>query len=397
MTDKPLGLSGKPVNKAYMDQKQVIKTALAAADHAILLDTPAQISRAAKAWRRCSLLGLDTEFVRERTYYANLGLVQISDGQTVWLLDPLVDGALAPLADLLSDHSIRKVFHSPSEDLEVLLNETGAVPDPLIDTQLACAMAGQSLQMGYHVAVEWLLQVEIDKELTRSNWMARPLKPELLRYAALDVCLLPFMWQLLEERLQKLGRLEWLQEDCARQLARARQELRPDEAWQRIRGTGRLDGKALAILSELAAWREKKARKRNLPRGFIIPDTALLTLARERVQSRSALEQVEGIHPRAAQRHGQALTELISQAAEADRTLPPPPTLSPAQRKLLKQLRHTVQQKADSLHVDPALLATKKDMEQIILAGADQPLPKRLDGWRHEVVTGALLKKRDET
>ena len=121
-----------------MTQEAALNTALEAADRPIMLESAAQVSRAAKAWRRAGLLALDTEFVRERTYHADLGLVQISDGQTVWLIDPLLDGVLAPLAELLADEGIDKLLHSPSVDLQVLMPTTGELPVPLIDAQLAC-------------------------------------------------------------------------------------------------------------------------------------------------------------------------------------------------------------------------------------------------------------------
>ncbi len=287
-----------------MTSETALKTALAAADRPIMLERSAEVGRAAKAWRRAGLVALDTEFVRERTYHADLGLVQVSDGQTVWLIDPLGDGVLDPLGELLEDRNVVKLLHSPSEDLEVLRHVTGALPEPLIDSQLACALLGQPLQLGYHKAAEWLLGVPIDKDLTRSNWLARPLRPELLHYAALDVCVLPLMWADLERRLDTLDRLDWLAEDCARMLTDARAPVAPDRSWERIKGAGRLGGQELAVLQALAAWREEEAQRRNRPRGFIIPDPVLLTIARDRIQDTADLDILDGLHPRAARRYG---------------------------------------------------------------------------------------------
>ena len=138
-----------------------LERSLSAADHPILLETAAQLSDAKKSWNGKQVLGIDTEFVRERTYRAQLGLVQVSDGDTAWLVDPVRLAGLEPLKELLEDPGVTKVLHSGSEDLEVLLHSVGALPEPLVDTQIACAMLGQPLQMGYHATVQWLFGVEV--------------------------------------------------------------------------------------------------------------------------------------------------------------------------------------------------------------------------------------------
>jgi len=373
-----------------MSSSKGIENALKAADSALLLETPAQAARAAKAWRQCDAVGLDTEFVRERTYFANLGLVQISDGHTVWLADPLADGMTRPLRDLLEDASTCKIVHSPSEDLEVLQHAIGAVPYPMIDTQAACALLGQPLQMSYHAAVKWLLDVDIDKDQTRSNWCARPLKHAQLRYAALDVCLLPLLWSLLEERLAKAGRLDWLFEDCGRQLARAREPLDPGASWQRIRGHGRLDDTALAVLRSLAQWREQEARARNRPRGFIVPDTVLLNIARNRATQPEALEALEELHPRARQRHGSALTAIVRKVLDSGQSLSAPRPLKSIERKKLARLRECVRARAEALGIEPALLASRRELEDLVRSdGAEWP--ERLHGWRRRELGDELL------
>lgn len=373
-----------------MNQSEAMNIALQAADSAILLESAAQVSRAAKAWRRADTLGIDTEFVRERTYHANLGLVQISDGRSVWLLDPLAIGVLEPLAELLRDGRVGKILHSPSEDLEVLQHAVGALPEPLIDTQVACALLGQPLQMGYHSAVQWLFRIEIDKEHTRSNWCARPLRPEQLHYAALDVCLLPLMWDQLRERLAALGRLEWFEEDCQRQLAKARTPATATELWQRVRGAGRLDPVSLAVLQELVNWRETQARKFNRPRGFIVPDAVLLIIADGKMAQIADLRAVEGLHPRALQRHGEALCRIVRDTLTAGRTLQSPPALTGAQRRILKRLREQVGQTALELGVEAALLAPRRELEELVRIGPEE-VPERLKGWREAQITTKLL------
>lgn len=375
-----------------MNSPKVLETALAAARSPIMLETPAQVSRAAKAWRRSQALGLDTEFVRERTYYANLGLVQISDGQTVWLVDPLQEGTTEPVRELLEDAGIIKIFHSPSEDLEVLRHSVGAVPAPLIDTQQALAILGEPLQLGYHMAVEKLFDVEVDKGLTRSNWVKRPLAPNLLHYAALDVCLLPLMWRTLARQLRDLDRMAWLEEDCERQVRDAQHPTGPAAAWQRIKGIGTLDGASLAALKTLATWREKEARKRNRPRGFIVTDQVLLNIARRKLTDPSALEELDDLHPRARQRYGASMINMVESILANGKTLPVLPQLDHAQRRLLKMLRQQTQDVAADLGVEPTLLAARRELEQLIFRAPGDSLPARLRGWRKPIITDPLMQ-----
>ena len=379
-----------------MTRTTIIKKAIEAAEHPILLETPAQLEKASAAWASRSLLGIDTEFVRERTYRADLGLVQVSDGETAWLLDPLAVQNLAPLAEMLENPAILKILHSGSEDLEVLLNTVGALPQPLVDSQVACAMLGQPLQMGYHSAVQWLFDMEIDKEQTRSNWCKRPLQEKQLHYAAMDVTLLPEMIALLRPQLEEKGRWSWLQEDVARMHRTAANTLDPREAFRRIGGAGRLDEKELRILRALAAWREETAIHRNLARGFVINDAGLMSLVRAQPQSAAQLKAVEGIHPRALQRYQDVLLSIFEQARADTSAIEMPQTLDNAQRRLLKDMRQLVAQRARELQVEPALLASRKELEKLIFArAAAEAIPERFLGWRKQAITDDLLRIPD--
>ena len=378
-----------------MINQNKINTALAAADQPVMVESAEQLQQAIKTWLGCEVIGIDTEFVRERTWRAELGLVQLSDGETVWLVDPLKTGPLQPMAALLEDKPIVKILHAPSEDLDVLLYTTGAVPEPLFDTQIACAMLGESLQLGYHKTVEWLLGVIVDKGETRSNWCKRPLRPAQLHYAALDVILLPMMHRQLLSRLQDLGREHWLAEDCGRLLNRAQTPADPEQAWKRINGNGRLDGTALAILQSLATWRDKAAERRNLARGFVIKDTALLTIANQQPDSLDALSELDIWHPKAIQHHGQALITIIDQILQQGITAQAPDMLQPEHRKLMSDMRRLVLGKATELAVDPALLASKRELEGLILSPQGEPLPERFLGWRKDIITDELVVLKD--
>jgi ribonuclease D len=378
-----------------MINQNEIDTAQSAAEHPVMVESASQLRRWIDTWLDMEVLGIDTEFVRERTWRADLGLVQISDGATVWLVDPVKTGSLEPLSALLARPSLVKVLHAPPEDLDVLLYTTGAVPEPLFDTQIACALLGQSLQMSYLSTAEWLLGVAIDKGETRSNWCKRPLRPAQLHYAALDVCLLPMMYRELNARLKDLGRDGWLNEECATQVRRARTPADPEQAWKRINGNGRLDGAALAILKSLATWRDLEAEKRNLARGFFVKDAALLTIAQRKPNSPEALAGINALPPRTLEKHGPAIIAKIGKVLDEGLTVDPPKILTPAQRRLLARMKALVQKKSTELSMEPALLASKRELEKLVLWSPGRPLPEQFTGWRKAVITGELLALKD--
>lgn len=369
-----------------------LERSLSAADHPILLETGAQLSEAKKSWSGNEVLGIDTEFVRERTYRAQLGLVQVSNGETAWLVDPVRLDELEALKELLEDPSITKVLHSGSEDLEVLLHSVGALPDPLVDTQIACALLGQPLQMGYHATVQWLFGIEVDKEQTRSNWCRRPLTGRQLHYAAMDVVLLPEMHETLLARLSEIGRLDWMREEVRRAQDNARQVVAPERAYLRVSGMNRLDDDAMPALRALAAWREEAAQQKDLARGFIIADAGLVNLSRARPSTPEELKNVEGIHPKALARYANTLLAQLRAAANDDRPVYRPAPLDNAERRLLGEMRDAVQKRAGELEVEPALLASRRELERLLRAvTAGRDIPERFSGWRQTVITDDLL------
>jgi ribonuclease D len=373
--------------------RTTIDQAIAAADHPELLQTAAQLEAAERGWSSCNVLGIDTEFVRERTYRADLGLVQVSDGATAWLWDPLPFDSGEPMARLLSRPDILKVLHSGSEDLEVLLLSLGAIPEPLVDTQIACAMLGQPLQLSFQAAVKWLFDVDIEKEHTRSNWCKRPLQEGQLHYAAMDVVLLPQMLAELRPRLESAGRWSWLEEEVARMHRTAAESVEPDLAYLRIGGGNRLDDESLRALRVLARWREETAQARNRARGFVVSDAGLLELARLRPSNLADIRLVEHLHPRALARYEQDLLKMIATAACDRSPIHRPEPLDNQQQRSLKEMRSAVQARAKSLDVDPALLASRRELEKLLRAvDAGEPTPERFLGWRQDVITDELLQ-----
>ena len=372
--------------------RTTVDTAVAAAEHPALLQTTAQLDAAERAWSMHGVLGLDTEFVRERTYRADLGLVQVSDGTTAWLWDPLAFNSSGSMERLLTRPGTVKVLHSGSEDLEVLLHSFGVIPEPLVDTQIACAMLGQPLQLSYQGTVKWLFGIEIEKEHTRSNWCKRPLHAGQLRYAAMDVVLLPEILAELRPRLEEAGRWSWLEEEIARMQKAAAVPVQPDLAYQRVRGTNRLDDPGLRTLRVLARWREETAQARNRARGFVVSDAGLMELAQVRPATREELRGVDQLHPRAVDRHGRALLRIIASAARDPAPIQRSQPLDNAQRACFDRMRGVVQARSKELDVDPALLASRRELERLLRAvTAGNPLPERFLGWRKPVLTDELL------
>ncbi|NKI34196.1 ribonuclease D [Wenzhouxiangella sp. XN79A] len=345
------------------------------------VDDPAGLAEFLAAIDRATELGIDTEFVRERTFHPQPGLIQVSDGRRVWLLDPLAlgdhDGFRAGLADWMADPARIKILHSVGEDFEVIDRVCGAIPDPLFDTQVAAALIGKPLQLKYETLAEELLGVVFPGGLARNNWLRRPLPDAWLDYAAHDVIALPALKAELTERLVAADRLAWHAEDCARRVAQART---PVDPVLRIRGAERLDDEALARLVTLAHWRDRQARERDLPRTFIAADPALLEIARRNPATADELRGIDALKPGAARRFGDELVACCGRPAD-DWTRPA--ALLPLDREgrdEVKRLQGVVRERAEALGVDPALLASKRELERIVRGER----PEWLDGWRGE-------------
>ena len=372
--------------------RTTVDVAIGAAERPVLLQTAGELEAAERAWSTRSVLGIDTEFVRERTYRADLGLIQVSDGVTAWLWDPLRFESSEPVQRLLSNSGIFKVLHAGSEDLEVLLHALDVMPEPFCDTQIACAMLGQPLQLSYQGAVKWLFDIDIEKDHTRSNWCKRPLRPGQLRYAAMDVVLLPQMLEALKPRLEQAGRWTWLEEEAARMRETAAEPVDPDLAYLRIGGAIRMDDESLRALRALARWREETAQARNRARGFVVSDAGLLELARLRPLTPSEILVAGHVHPRALRRYQPDLLQAIATAAGDRSTIYRPGPLDNRQRHAVNEMRRAVKARATELDVDPALLASRRELDRLLRAvAAGNPPPARFLGWRKQVITDELL------
>ena len=363
-----------------------------------LITGAAELIAAAARWRRCTAVTLDTEFMRTDTFYPRLALVQVSDGDTAWLIDPVALGDLSPLGALLSDPNVVKVLHSCSEDLEVLQFALGCRPAPLYDTQVAAAMVGHGFSLGYSALVKRLLGLEIGKQETRSDWLQRPLSAAQLAYAAADVHHLFPVYHQLVEAGARLGRTDWIAAEMAAILAQAAQETPPEQQYRRVKGAGRLGPRDLAALRELAAWREGEARRRDRPRGHIANDVELLALVQARPTDRAALARIAELRPRTVRDHGAELLAALARAAQVPAAEFPEPLegepLSRSARDLVRACRDWLAKRAGELAIAPEMLVRRPDLEQLARSwssGAPQ-LPSVLAaGWRRDLVGAQLL------
>ena len=354
-----------------------------------LLSERRHIERHAAAIEASNFLGVDTEFVRERTYFPRPGLIQFSDGVDAWLMDPVGLDGDASLSGLIGarmrDPGTTKILHSTGEDLEVLVAVGDALPAPLFDTQRAAALLGWPLQVRYEVLAADLLATEFPGGLGRNNWLKRPLPREWIEYAANDVIALPRMKECLAERLERKGRLDWLTEDCERIVERAG-DAPPPEA--RIKGAAGLDDEQLERLSRLARWRESQAVERDLPRGFVARDGVLLALARGGAgRFDDALAKAGGDAPRRSRDRNalRAILEAPPQSYERPADLQP---LESEERARIKKLQAEVRTVAEELGVEPALIASRRDLTRWV-QGADCDW---LSGWRGDVLADALAR-----
>lgn len=355
------------------------------------VDSSEELAELCRKWRGQKAVALDTEFMRSRTFYPLPALVQVGDGEHCYLIDNLAIENLEPLRDLLLDTSVTKIMHSCSEDLETLDRLLGVIPEPIFDTQIAAAMTGLGAGLGYAGTVKALINVELPKSETRSDWLQRPLSEAQKTYAALDVAWLPHIYAVLLKRLKESGRLDWLQEDCAELVAAARNPQPPELYYQKVKGAWRLRGKQLAALQDLCAWREREARLRDMPRNHLLKEAVCLNLAQQLPDHPAAMAQ-PGLEGRALREYGDTLLKIITRACErAD--VPPsmPQPLNRRQGECLKMLRKRVSEIAEREDLPAEILVRKKELEALVQARCPS-LEGRLRGWRGDLIGGALME-----
>jgi ribonuclease D len=355
-----------------------------------LITSPGDLDELGAELAAAPAIGLDTEFMRERTYRAELCLLQTATPSRATCVDPLALEALAPLATALGTSGPVKILHAARQDLEVLWPTVGRV-GPVFDTQVAAALAGFPAQVGYAELVRKLLDHELAKAHTRTDWSRRPLSREQLEYALDDVRFLAPLRDTLLERLDKLGRTAWLAEDL-RELASPESFIvDPDCAWQRLKGVQALDAGRQRLAKSLAAWRERRAIDHNRPRGWILDDTALKEIVASVPRDADALAAIAEVPEGVAQRSGAELLQLVR---EAEIPEPPPPLPrrerpDPAFTNAVKRLVELTRQAAGETGISAEIIAPRRELER--LAAGDETVAV-LQGWRRELVGDRLLE-----
>ena len=346
----------------------------------------AQICEAAKAQ---PFVTLDTEFLRERTYWSKLCLIQMAlpgDGEAV-LIDPIEGSEMSmePLYDLFRHEATVKVFHAARQDLEIFFVEGGVFPKPLFDTQVAAMVCGFGEQVGYETLVKKIAKANLDKTSRFTDWSRRPLSEAQQDYALADVTHLRVIYEWLSAQLAKNGRADWVAEELGILTDPATYTVNPDEAWQRIK-TRTSSGRFLAMVKALARFRETYAQAQNVPRSRVMKDDALLELASTRPTSveelgRSRLLLREGRKPEIADGILAAIKEGLEMRPEDMPKIDVARDQMQVNPALADLLRVLLKAKSESLGVAPRLIASSADLD--LIAAGDRSVPA-LSGWRHE-------------
>jgi ribonuclease D len=354
----------------------------------VLIKTTSELDALCKRLCHEEFVTVDTEFMRERTYWPELCVVQLAGAQEVAVVDALAKGIdLAPLGALMADPAVEKVFHAARQDIEIFVLRFGAVPKPLFDTQVAAMVAGFGDQAGYDALVSSLTGGHIDKAHRFSDWAARPLSSAQIAYAAADVTYLRGVYEKLRARLEKEKRLEWVAEEMAMLSDPGTYRPDPEQMFERLRPRTH-NRRLLGILRAIAAWREREAQRANIPRQRMLKDEALLEIAAIAPDTVEALARARGISRGFAEgRMGASLLAAIAEAkALPEQALPAVPRQRDTARPspaLVALLRVLLAAKCEQHHVATRLVADSSDLDR--LAAEDAPNIPALHGWRREI------------
>lgn len=350
------------------------------------------LHRCCRAWAESDLIAVDTEFVRERTYFPLPGLIQVATRDGCWLVDPTVGLDMSPLFELLGSARPAKVMHSASQDLELFRIMGAPAVAGLFDTQVAAGLAGLGDQPGFASLARDLLDIELPKGETRSDWRRRPLSAAQRRYAAQDVIPLPEMHRILSSRLRKLERLSWLEEDCAREVDQA-WTVDPAPGLRRQRNAWKLPPEDQQLLASLWRWREARAAELDRPRRRVAEDAAINELVRRKPATPRELADA-GMPPGWIRRFGDAvLAEIAAKREERPPALFEAPPQSPEERGNLESIRKKLRQLAEETGIPASMLATRQTLEHLAVHPEDLAGPPgEFSGWRERVVVPALAE-----
>lgn len=361
-----------------------------------LIATTEDLADACRAMAESAFVTVDTEFIRETTFWPELCLIQMATPERTALVDPLAPGMdLSPFFDLMANEAVTKVFHAARQDIEIIFHRGGLIPHPVFDTQVAAMVCGFGDSVSYDQLVQKIASVHIDKSSRFTDWRARPLSDKQLSYALADVTHLIDVYRYLAAELERENRAHWLTEEMAILTARETYDPHPDDAWRRLKMRVRKPIE-LAVLQSVAAWRDREARERNVPRSRIIKDDAIYEIAQQQPRDAAALARLRTI-PKGWERSATAagLIGAVNVALglpKEDLPKPPRHVQSPegssAAAELLKVL---LRQVAEKEGVAAKVLASGEDIDRMAADGEAADIPA-LHGWRREVFGDLALR-----
>lgn len=362
-----------------------------------ILTTQSDIDDLVEAARAAGSVGLDTEFMREKTYRARLCLVQVSTPEAILLIDPLENVDLKGIGDLISSPEVEVVVHAGRQDFELFYEGMGAVPARVFDVQVAAGFAGIGASLPYNRLIEETVGARVDKGESYTDWCKRPLTQAQLHYAANDVRYLLAAADVLRKKLSEMGRLGWVEEELLSFEKEALYSADPAEAWRRVSGKGSLRGKHLAILKEVARWREETASRRDIPRGWVLKDQTLVEIARRSPGSAAELGNIRGLNPKEAERSGPGIVGAIekgkrSPAIESD---PSAPRAAQIRARMLAGLADAiVRSRCERAEIATELVATRGDLEALlagVFSGDRLDEHRLMRGWRRDLAGEAVV------
>jgi ribonuclease D len=347
-----------------------------------------QPDRIAAYFDQQKLIGVDTEFMRERTFFSQLCLVQLSTDTEIYCVDPLSGEDMVEFWQAINASTW--VLHSSRQDIEVIYQTAGFIPASIFDTQIAAALLGFAPQMGYAGLIKELFDVELEKAHTRANWTTRPLPEEYLQYAAEDVEYLLPAYEELSTRLDRLGRLQWAESDSRLLLDPGLYDIDPNKAVSRLKGARNLRGRRRTAAVRLAAWREMEALKRDRPRQWILKDNVLIDIAYKLPDTVEELTGIGEIPAKLIQRAGSDILAAVSESTNDTSDYRPPGPPNEQQKALLKKMQAVVAECASDLDIAAETIASKKELSAVIIDGARNS--RVFAGWRDELIGQRLTQ-----
>ncbi len=354
----------------------------------MLITTTEELKELLLRAERAGVVALDTEFVWERTFYPELGLIQLAIEEETYLIDPLAIDDLSSLGELISNSAVVKILHDAQQDLVILTQNAGGTPKNIFDTRLAYGFCSDNSTLSLAALLEALLDIKLAKTESRTNWLQRPLSAKQLEYAADDVRYLTQAMRIIISRAEQQHTASWLKEAMSIYDDAALYRDAPPEAYfYKIRNREKLGRRQLAVLYDVSRWREIEARRRNRPRAHIISNQSLFDIAWKMPQQLQELRSVRQLHPRALERYGHTIIQLVAEVRQRSEAQLPELVKRPPRYRISKHILAAIAETAQKLNIDSALLSSPRQLNALLdmpkNVRKEQPL---LRGWRREFI-----------